>query len=201
MRSTKSISVLQTAVLLGLLASRASSARGQEAIPATGSRVRVAVADGRSRIVGSFLSSTADSIALLRAPDATFRRPTADTMTLARRTVTTLEVSDGRHRHFWRSVGWGVASGAVVGGTAGAMAYAPCHQTGFLACLMRPTSRQDAALLGGVAGGILGTTVGLIVGAFYQSEDWRTVTTERVGQFGIVTTPHGAGVRVSLPVR
>lgn len=195
MRLTRSIPIRRCTALLALLvtATALSAQERRSPVPATGSRVRFTVRGLSSPVVGSFLSATADSIALVRA--------SADTTTLARSAVNSFEVSSGVHHHVWRAIGWGAAGGVGAGAVLGAVTYSPCNETGFMACFMAPTNRAQSALLGAAIGTVLGTVGGLLVGAVHRSEDWHHVSVERLARVRVVPTAHSLGAQVSLAVR
>lgn len=97
---------------------------------------------------------------------------------------------------------YGALGGAVLGGLVGAIAYTPCDDTGFLACMMHPESRGHSALLGAVAGAALGGLVGMIIGSFETTSVGRRADVSPVlyktAEPGSSAVYHGATLRIKF---
>ena len=183
------------AVVLGILItiSKPVVAQTPARTPIAGDRVRITRLGFREPVVGSLVSATADSIAIVPMGPRS-----QDIATIARTTVQALEVSDGRHRHPWTGLAFGLSGGAAVGAIIGAVSYKPCHPTEFLGCFLVPASREESALFEATVFGGLGAMAGLLVGTLYQTDDWHPVTLERVVQLRLGPTSHGVAASVSL---
>ncbi|MFL5504821.1 MAG: hypothetical protein ACJ799_12510 [Gemmatimonadaceae bacterium] len=81
---------------------------------------------------------------------------------LSWRGIDRMEVSTGRHRHFWRGAGIGFLGGMTGGIIAGAQE--------------KGEMRGLYTVSGGVVGGAFGAIVGGVLGLAYASENWRPVT-------------------------
>ncbi|MFL5556283.1 MAG: hypothetical protein ACJ78D_10860 [Gemmatimonadaceae bacterium] len=73
-----------------------------------------------------------------------------------------MDVSTGRHRHFWRGAGIGLLGGMTAGVIAGAQE--------------KGEMRGLYTVSGGIVGGAFGAIVGGVLGLAYASENWRPVT-------------------------
>jgi len=199
---TRSTTIRRDAVLLAFL-TNAASLSAQEPVsraPSAPKRVRMTVVGVPSPIIGSLVSTTADSISFVLHPHglAPLETDTPDTATVARSNVQTFEVSTGSHRHVLRALTWGLGTGVGGGALAGAATYTPCTKTGFLACFLEPRSRGEAAIWGATIGAVLGTAGGLLIGSLYRSEDWQQVSMDRVAQLRIVPSTRGVSARLAL---
>ncbi len=150
----------------GPTAGGASGALASFVVP--GSRVRVSAADHVYPFTGRVTAVRGDTLEFLPDGDGA-------AIALPLSAMTGLDRSLGRRSHLLAGAGIGIASGAVLGGLVGSIAYQPCTETGFLACMFRPTSRSEAAGLGAVLGGLGGAAVGALIGAGTSAERWQAV--------------------------
>ncbi|MFL5633679.1 MAG: hypothetical protein ACJ78J_06190 [Gemmatimonadaceae bacterium] len=81
---------------------------------------------------------------------------------LSWRGIDRMEVSTGRHRHFWRGAGIGFLGGMTGGVIAGAQD--------------KTEMRGLYTVGGGIVGGLFGAVVGGVLGLTYASESWRSVS-------------------------
>jgi hypothetical protein len=92
------------------------------------------------------------------------------------RSIDRIERSIGKKGNTKRGMIIGGISGGLVIGLFEWASYAPCTETGFLACAFYPESRGVALQQGAVAGVILGGAVGGIIGTFWKTDNWRPVS-------------------------
>jgi hypothetical protein len=181
--------VLVTTVLLAT-ASLSVSAQTRR-IAEVGQRVRVTALDG-SRGVGTIRRLTEDSLVVF-SPESLRRYD------FELRDVDIIEISIRRERRFLRSAGLVIGAAVVAGAAVGAVTYAPCVPKQFLDCLFAPTSRGEAAALGGVLLGALGIPVGVIVGLRKEHDVWETAAPER--EVGFSVGPRGgSSVRLVIAI-
>lgn len=146
-----------------------------------GQRVRVtAPSAGLDHTVGTVVEVRGRDIVL--RPDSL--APGADTVTsVTLYLVSDLEVSLGRHRHFWAGVGFGAAAGAFFLGVEGLTIREPFRS---LLGLPNPVAAAGiGAALGLVVGGVIGGQVGS-----NATEGWAEVP---LGghRLGLIVTPAG----------
>jgi hypothetical protein len=130
-----------------------------------GARVRIVTGQSSQPRVGTVLSSTADSTVVQWEHTDIVTR-------LALDEVSQLDVSVGRRRHVRSGLVWGLTSGLLVGGIAGAVTYEPCE--GF--CFLEPASRGAAAAWAAGLAGVFGAGVGAIIGSLVTTDQWRAST-------------------------
>jgi hypothetical protein len=140
--------------------------RGDAQMPAPGAKVRVAT--DSSRVTGVLTASTADSMRIALSQRA-------DTISVARSAIREVAVASGKRRHTRQGLMYGALAGAVIGGTAGFVSFAPCTDTGFLGCYLEPETRGQATAVGAGVGAVLGTALGAIVGAFTVGDRWTVI--------------------------
>jgi hypothetical protein len=112
-----------------------------------------------------------------------------DTISIALRDVTRLDVSRGRTRNSGRGFGIGLLAGlsfGVLGGLASGDEEAPC-----LFCM----SAEEQMVLGGVVFGGLGGLVGAVIGTLSYSERWVAIPADHLR---VEVRPTSVGVRISL---
>ena len=186
-------------ITLGLILPGAAS--GQR-VPEIGERVQILTESGR-RAFGtvSFLSADAIEITLNGDGNRYFPLNQVRGIRVARQVPP--QPGAGTRRGLKTFL---IMSGAGVG--LGAMTWSPCTATGFLACLMHPDSRGEAALLGGAIGAMVGVPVALIVGLTTgASEDWDDAVLPTGGITEVLmaprifpgVTPGAVGVGLSIP--
>jgi hypothetical protein len=178
--------ILATVVLLGPLSAQQppSLARGQ--------RVRVTAPSARlDRIVGTVLGVRGREFVLevqrFRPQRGPFDSTYTATYSVSLDSLRSLEVSRGRHRHFWAGAGIGAVVGGVVGGIAGGAT------GGGFAC-----TRGCAAGIGATSGVVLGGLLGGAIGAAIVTERWANVplSSDRIGL--VVTPARSLGLGASL---
>lgn len=177
------------AVLLLLVLTHPGALVGQAATPALlvqpGARVRISQ-PGEDPRIAIVVAYTADSLVV---QGAEFENDVALPLTR----ISRLEVSAGSHRNVVN----GMLLGTLIGGTAGFIlgvaTYEPC--TGF--CLFTPDSRSTSGAVGAALFGVLGFTVGSLVG-LQSHETWQQVPVDRKRVAIGVRQMHGAGIGVSL---
>ena len=179
---------LMSVVPLVLVCAIASPVRAQGAVTA-GQRVRVKNTYTPHPLVGTLVSADSASIRVVDGKD---------TVALSREWVRGVEVSTGRHRHPLKGLGIGLASGLTVGALVGALSYQPCHETGFLSCLMSPTSRGESAAMGAAVLGALGGPIGLLIGSLNQTDSWAPASIGTTAQIRIVPQREGVGAQLSV---
>jgi hypothetical protein len=152
------------ALLLLAVVGLAPPLSAQESSLARGDKVRL-VTDHGETMVGRWERASADSIWLMVG---TWTTP------LDRSAVRSVEQSAGVQSQFKAeralliTASFGVVGG-VIGGASG-----PCEPTGFLSCLMAPTTRKGAIQLGAGVGLAVGLVVA-IVASRERNEVWRPV--------------------------
>jgi len=101
------------------------------------------------------------------------RTATGDTLRLGRTDASGLQVSQGVHQRKLKGAMMGLLIGASVGAMLGAVTYEEpkCTPDAWMCGFMDPGRGGTAAIVG-VAGGMLGTVVGLIAGAASPAERW-----------------------------
>lgn len=88
------------------------------------------------------------------------------TKALPWRDVSRMDVSVGRHSHFWQGLGIGLLTGIAVGALIGSSTAS--GEDGY-------TPSANGAL-GAIAGAMLGSVGGAVVGLAYRTETWAPVT-------------------------
>jgi hypothetical protein len=156
-------------MVLGVALLAPSAARAQVApapqwpVPA-GSRVRIMSAVlGDQRQTGTVVSAGADTLVFRPARDAS-------AITVPTPNIVKMEIVTGTHTRKMKGGLLGMLIGAVAGAALGAAAYkdpGPCF------CILPDTRSFDAAL-GGFLLGVVGTGVGVIVGARH-TDTWTPV--------------------------
>ena len=166
-------------------------------VPLTpGDTVRVH-SKARAPATGIFQSASPDGLRLLTLH-------TGYEMVYRADEVDKLERSVGRHRNFGRNFGLSVGIAALVGGGLGALTWAPCTDTGFMACFMHPSSRGEAFAWGATAGAVIGVPIGLLAG-LTKSQRWTTVPVPGIegDDRGFKVRPivgRQVGLQLSLPL-
>jgi len=177
-----------SAVLL-VVASGAAHAQATGSTPSPlqpGTRIRTSVA-GVGTVTGRVVGVTGDTLRVARDG-------TADTMSVARSSLTWLDVSTSQHKRRWVGAGVGFLAGAALGGIIGAATY------------QEPTCAPDAwfcdfggrgmeAAGDGILLGSVGAIVGAIVGAG-RADTWQPVDPHQSARLQL-TVPRAAG-RYSL---
>ena len=160
---------LMTRLVLVVLALGASGAAApaQGVLPDTGTRVRVFFNGGRDHFVGWMLPGSADSLFLEGSG--------GDTLAVARKNISSLQVSRGGSRAGSTMIGMGV--GLVTGGALGFAIGAPLALGG--------------GQLGAIALGGVGFVVGGVAG-YNAGGHWRDVT------IAPTVGAQGAGARIAL---
>lgn len=82
--------------------------------------------------------------------------------------------------------------GAGAGSAIGALSWSPCTATGFLGCVLHPSSRSEQALLVGSITGLIGGVVGLVRAARAKPGWEDVVVPHTAGEFTIAPTPVGS---------
>ena len=169
-----------TTTLLILTFGAYDDARTQ--VVTTGQRVRLTSTRlGFQRQLGSVVSASADSLTVVLA---------TDTAAIALSDLDGLELSRPGGRRTGRGallgLGWGAFTGLVVG----LVTYQECVPQWLFDCLLAPKSRGEAALMGSVGLGILGTAIGTIAGALTHGERWIDVGASRAST-GVRSLPGG----------
>jgi len=187
-------------VMLGLILP--ATALGQR-VPEVGERVEILTETGR-RAFGTVSFLSAEAIEITLNGDGTRYFPVNHVRGIRVARTVAAPPGAGTQRGLKTFL---IMSGAGVG--LGAITWSPCTATGFLACLMHPASRGEAALLGGVLGAIVGVPVALIVGLTTGAwEEWddAVLPTDGIAE-GLMSpkifpgvTPGGVGVGLSIPV-
>jgi hypothetical protein len=127
-----------------------------------GSRIRIKPAGpGRQWVTGSLLELQGDSVRLLTS------RPRIDSLALALNSVTALERSQGVRSRTGKGALIGLGTGALAGLVLGIATYEPC--TGF--CVL-DLDQAETGALGALFLGLLGTGVGMLVGATVREDRW-----------------------------
>ena len=136
-----------------------------------GERIRIRHSDGSVRL-GLLDSVSTDAVRLGGL--------TADrSVVIARSNIRVIERSLGRELHFMRHLGITVASTAVAMSLVQGLTWSPCTRTGFMNCLMHPSSRVGAFEFGLAAGAVLGLPIGSIVGLTLKTERWERAALPR----------------------
>ncbi len=135
-------------------------------MPSRGERIRVRQVDG-TVLTGRLLTLSPEMIQLSVGSDDVAEVPVAR--------IEVLETSLGRQRNFGKYFGLTVAVASFVGGTIYALAWSPCTETGWFACLFEPESRGEAFAWGLAGGAIIGLPLGLIIGSNVREERWSPV--------------------------
>ncbi len=133
--------------------------------PGQGDRVRIRKTDGDTHI-GTIAFASAEEVRLSAGP-------TWSEIHIPMGEIEKIETSQGKHRHFGRNFLITVASTSAAMGLISAVAWSPCTETGFLACMLHPGSRGEALTWGLSGGALLGLPLGLLVGLTARSESWR----------------------------
>jgi len=151
----------------------------QTPLPEPGSRVRVWTRLGglgmsAERKVGRILAVRADTLLLGEAERG-------DSLLLLVPQIVRLEISRGRRTHRTRGALIGLAAGASLGAFAGYLSGDdPPRTAGFLSGdLGGPSTAAEKAVVTGVAFGLVGSLVGVIVG-WRRTDDWADVPLDRV---------------------
>ena len=191
-----------TAVLITLGLILPATASGQR-VPEVGERVQILTESGR-RAFGTVSFLSADAIEITRNGDGTRYFPVNHVREI--RVARTVPAQPGAETRRGLKT-FLIMSGAGVG--LGAITWSPCTATGFLACLMHPDSRGEAALRGGALGAIVGVPVALIVGLTTgASEEWDDAVLPTNGIAEVLMSPKifpgvipgGVGVGLYIPV-
>jgi len=165
---------------------------GQTAL-APGDRVRFDQPDG---------GTVTGVVAAVSAREVTISGPAGEA-TYPVEGIAGLERSMGRHRSFGRTFGITLGVTSLVGGTASALTWTPCRETGFLACFLAPESRADAFAWGLAGGAIIGLPVGVILGLAVTTERWEPGSLPSIGPvaFSVRAAPgRGVGLVGALPL-
>ncbi|MDQ3673522.1 MAG: hypothetical protein M3365_03990 [Gemmatimonadota bacterium] len=178
---------LSSSALFGIvvLAIAPSGVFAQESVQLeSGARVRLTTASIPARQVMRIVSATDDAIVVRSERDA-------ETRTLARTEITAMDVSTGQRRHTLRGAGIGALAGAAAGALAEYSTYEECEGI----CFFEPTSRGGAATAGAVVGGVAGLLVGTTIGFLLKSESWQRVQPN--ARIRIAPVPGRRGVSVA----
>lgn len=156
-------------VMVGLLGAGRAASQGAAPLPAA-ARLRLsAPSRGLDGVVGTLVEFRSDSLRV-RREDA------EDTVAVATREVTRLEISRHRDRHTLAGIGIGLAGGALIGAvTAGGNSRsAPSCAPNEPFCL-HMGNVVDPTVAGAVGGGLIGALAGGIIGASYRTDRWEAV--------------------------
>jgi hypothetical protein len=158
-----------------------------------GARVRVITTGKGPEIVGTLIARHGDSLFVARFADTAF---------VLQEDVKSYEISAGKHHQVGKSIGFGVLTGAAVGGAIGAFTYSPCHSTEFLGCFMTPSSRAESTAWGGVLGLSAGGLIGLVVGVFAEFDTWvASPLPKTTSALHVMPSRNGFSVSLTLPLR
>ena len=152
----RTILTLAACILLAPSLSGAQTTAVREWPVAAGSRARVmSPALGSEPQTGRVVAVSADTLEFRPASDAI-------TVTIPAANIVTMQVAEGKHTRKAKGMLLGFVVGAGTGAILGAASYRKDNCTDF--CIV-PDSRAFDATLGGALLGIVGSAVGLIVGA------------------------------------
>ncbi|MBY0491144.1 MAG: hypothetical protein K2R93_14985 [Gemmatimonadaceae bacterium] len=104
------------------------------------------------------------------------RTETREVISIPAARVTRLEVSTGRHRHWWQGALIGAAIGGTIGGLAGSASHSDCDRSGGNACFFVSDRRINDVLFGAAIAGIPGTVLGTGIGALTRTDRWADST-------------------------
>ncbi len=183
-------SITSSFLVLAVLAAHGSSLTGQvTSSVVTGSRVRLTAPSlGLNEAVGTVQETTDD--ALVVQFEYPRRRETVD-----RSEIAAMEVATEGQRKVLKSVGVGLLVGALSGAAIG-LASGDDEGT-FLAF-----SAEEKAAMGGVALGLTGAVVGLIVGLVRRPDTWSPALPKDLDLTVLPPVRNGgAGVQVGLTLR
>ena len=159
-----------------------------DAALAAGAPVRVKV-PGRPRITGTLLRLDADSVQV---------RDGGRVIAVPRSQVGSIEVKSGGRSHgagaaYGAAIG--IATGAIVGAIGAYATWEPCPEGTFV-CLT--DSRGAETALGAFAYGVLGGTLGAIIGAGVGRQRWRQAAFSPETRVGLFATPSRVGVTLRI---
>lgn len=166
------IVLLTSAVLL----SRAVDAQDTRHALAVGDRVRISAPTlgGGPRLV-RIVASSADTL-VVRPVDAR-----GFTVTVPLTDIQRLEVSSGHRPRKARFALIGLAAGSVVGAVVGAASYSdPCVKDPAICAGWFYETRGGDEFAGAIAGALLGTVGGAVLGQVWQRETWTALPLTRV---------------------
>ena len=168
---------LLLAIFCGSTILRAQGAEVRDLLLSPGALVRLESSKAGGRQVGRVIDHTADTVRI----DVTGTRSA-----FAMRELTSLEVSQGRHRSMMRSASLGLFAGSLAGALVGAFAYK--ESCAASSCPSEVDTREVQTAVVGVAGGGLGLAVGALLGA-RPRERWRRVPLDHGVRVGVAPTP------------
>ena len=115
--------------------------------------------------------------------------------------IRSLERSRGEGRSFAKNFFLTMGVTALGGGVIGGLAYEPCNETGFLACMFAPESRVDAVGMGVILGAVVGIPIGALVGLGEKGERWEPASLAP-GNVSLSLVPRldGVAMRLSVPI-
>jgi len=191
MTTPRTVRVLTASLLLLAVLALSLSA---QVTPETGDRIRVKLLDG-STADGTFVTASPGQI-LLEMPNRLLEVSIHD----ARK----VEVHAGTERRFMRRFGISVGVLSAASAATGALLWSPCEPTVIFDCLLQPSSRSHAFVVGAFVGGVIGVPVGLLLGAI-PVDRWEPAMLSQplIGSAhlqGISVGPDGFAVSLSLPV-
>ncbi|HKI46696.1 MAG TPA: hypothetical protein VKA08_15310 [Balneolales bacterium] len=116
-----------------------------------------------------------------------------------------IEVARGTIAHPVEGILIGGASGALIGGLIGSVAYSPCTSEEIMGCFMSPGSKSESAKIGAISGGLLLGLFGLLIGATSHTTQWQSVPILVPASISIVPSQFDNGgyhpmVTVRLPI-
>ena len=129
----------------------------QQPVLVAGARVRIHPVGDAATLIGTVAYQTPSQLAVLRSPD--------DTAIVSVATISRVDVSAGRRSNALRGAKLGAISGATVGALLG-MAALAVQEDAYL------DYGAEVLPLSMIGGGLLGGTVGLLIGAVSSSERW-----------------------------
>ena len=134
----------------------------------TGTRLRISF--GSSSMAGALKSATRDSFTV---------SGTHAEQTVARSSVTRIEVSAGSHTNTAKFAMYGLAGGAALGAVLGQLASGPkCHSVTSPHC-DGIYIHEPAGLIGGsILFGLMGAGTGAIIGHLHHTEQWTSMTSQ-----------------------
>ncbi len=165
--------------LLALALCAAGPASAQLPELRTGARVRIHTAGAAEPLTGTIAYQTASDLAVLRAPD--------DTAMVSLAAISRVDVSGGRRSNALRGAKLGALLGAGVGAALGMAAMA--EEDGYF------DYGAEVIPVSMVGGGILGGTLGLLIGAASGSEQW----VPAMGTVAVAPSPRGVSLSASFP--
>jgi hypothetical protein len=179
-RSLVGAALLAAALVPGSATAQDASPAGAASAVAPGARVRVTSPGGEPR-VGTLVALTPDTLVA--------RWAAGDSGAVALAQVTGLEVSRGLRARPWQGAGYGLLTGAGIGGVIGLVSYRGCGgRDNCIESGNAGTNAAAAALVIGAAGAL----VGGVVGALSRSEAWQPVAAGR--RVRLAAPPAGRGV-------